>query len=58
MNEEDQAKTFQTMAEVSRKWVTVLDEKAAFLVTINGALLSFVWTTHLRLGGKLHTKPF
>lgn len=52
MNEEDQIKTFQAMAEVSRKWVTVLDAKAAFLVAINGALLSFVWT-----GAKLPESP-
>lgn len=44
MTEEDQIKTFQAMAEVSRKWVTVLDAKAAFLVAINGALLAFIWT--------------
>jgi len=44
MNEADQIKTFQAMAEISRKWITVLDAKAGFLVAINGALLAFVWT--------------
>lgn len=39
MNEEDQVKTFQAMAKVSRKWVTVLDAKAAFLVAINDSVL-------------------
>ncbi|MFM0016232.1 hypothetical protein PQR46_28210 [Paraburkholderia sediminicola] len=31
-------------SEFSRKWITVLDAKAGFLVAINGALLAFVWT--------------
>lgn len=44
MTESDQIKTFQAIAEVSRKWVSVLDTKAGFLVAINGALLAFVWT--------------
>lgn len=45
MTEADQIKTFQAMAEVSRKWVSTLDAKAGFLVAINGALLAFVWTS-------------
>lgn len=44
MTEADQIKTFQAMAEVSRKWVSTLDAKAGFLVAINGALLAFIWT--------------
>jgi hypothetical protein len=45
MDDADRIKTYQGMAEVSRKWVTVLDAKAAFLVAINGALLSFIWAS-------------
>lgn len=33
------------MTEVSRKWVTSLDAKAAFLVALNGALLTFIWSS-------------
>ncbi|CAE6754594.1 Pycsar system effector family protein [Paraburkholderia haematera] len=45
MNDAEQVKTFQAMAEVSRKWVTTLDAKAGFLVAINGALLGFVFSS-------------
>ena len=45
MNDADQIKTFQAMAEVPRKWVTTLDAKAGFLVAINGALLGFVFSS-------------
>lgn len=45
MTETDQLKTFQAMTETSRKWITVLDAKAGFLVAINGALLAFIWSS-------------
>ncbi|GBH24576.1 hypothetical protein BvRS1_16250 [Burkholderia vietnamiensis] len=45
MTEGDQIKTFQAMADTSRKWITALDAKAGFLVAINGALLAFIWTS-------------
>lgn len=45
MDDIDKLKTFQAMAEISRKWVTTLDAKAGFLVAINGALLAFIWTS-------------
>ncbi|WP_181321935.1 hypothetical protein [Trinickia symbiotica] len=52
MDNVDRIKTFQAMADVSRKWITALDAKAAFLVAVNGALLGFIWT-----GAKLPDCP-
>lgn len=45
MTEGDQLKTFQAMADTSRKWITALDAKAGFLAAINGALLAFIWSS-------------
>jgi hypothetical protein len=45
MDAVDRIKTYQAMADVSRKWVTTLDAKAGFLVAANGALLAFVWAS-------------
>jgi len=44
MEPEDRLKTYIAMGEVSRKWVSVMDTKAAFLSALNGALLGFIWT--------------
>ncbi len=38
------ASSMSGASEFSRKWVTVLNAIAGFLVAINGALLAFVWT--------------
>jgi hypothetical protein len=54
MNETDQVKTFQGMADVSRKWVTTLDTKAGFLVAVNGALLGFIWGSAKLPGSAVH----
>ena len=32
------------MAEVSRKWVTVMDAKAGFISALNAAMLTFLWS--------------
>ncbi|OJA84433.1 hypothetical protein [Burkholderia ubonensis] len=45
MDDVDRIKTFQAMADVSRKWITTLDAKAGFLVAVNGALLGFIWAS-------------
>ncbi|WP_205631429.1 hypothetical protein [Collimonas fungivorans] len=44
MKDEDKLKIYMAMAEVSRKWVTVMDTKAGFLSALNIAVLSFMWT--------------
>ncbi|ORT85487.1 hypothetical protein B7G54_16605 [Burkholderia puraquae] len=41
-------------SEFSRKWITVLEAIAGFLVAINGALLAFVWTDAKLLDSTLH----
>jgi hypothetical protein len=45
MDDAERLKLYQSMAEVSRKWVTTLDAKAGFIAAINAALLGFIWTT-------------
>ena len=39
----DRQKTYLTMAETTRKWVSVMDTKAGFLSTLNVATLTFMW---------------
>jgi Family of unknown function (DUF5706) len=48
----DRLKTYTTMAETSRKWVSVMDAKASFLTALAGSTLVFVWT-----GAKLTEAP-
>lgn len=52
MEEAEKLKQFQAMVEVSRKWVTVMDAKAAFVSAMNAGLLAFIWT-----GAKLGDNP-
>ncbi|WP_087128854.1 hypothetical protein [Caballeronia concitans] len=47
MSDPDKLKAFQATAEISRKWVSVMDTKAAFVSAMNAALLVFVWTGEL-----------
>lgn len=44
MEPSDRLKTYQTFAEIGRKWSQVMDAKASFLATLNLALVGFVWT--------------
>lgn len=44
MNDADKLKIYTTMAETTRKWVSVMDTKAGFLSALNAGLLGFVWT--------------
>src|SRR3990172_6062911 len=44
MNISDRQKTYAAFAEITRKWVTVMDAKAGFLSALNGALLTFMWS--------------
>jgi len=44
LEESDRFKVYSAMAEVSRKWVSVMDAKAGFLSTLNVATLVFIWT--------------
>jgi hypothetical protein len=44
MFDEDKLKTFLAYAEVSRKWVTVMDAKAGFIAALNLGMLAFLWT--------------
>lgn len=41
---EEQRKVFTAFAETTRKWVSVMDAKAAFLSALNGAVITFIWT--------------
>lgn len=43
MENSERLKIYQAYAEISRKWTTALDAKAAFLSAMNGALLGFLW---------------
>lgn len=44
MSNEDRYKAYTTFAEISRKWVTVLDTKAGFVAALNLGLLGFLWS--------------
>lgn len=44
MEIENRLKTYQSLAELGRKWSAVMDAKAGFLSTINVALIGFIWT--------------
>ena len=44
MKNEDRLKAYREMTEVSRKWVSVMDAKAAFLSALNAGLLTFIWS--------------
>lgn len=56
MTPEERLKNYLAMVEVSRKWVTVMDNKAAFISAMNAALLAFLWTgAKLASEGELNT---
>lgn len=44
MTHEERYKAYTTFAEISRKWVTVMDTKAGFIAALNLGLLGFLWT--------------
>lgn len=44
MKPADRLKVYSAMAEVSRKWCTVMDTKAGFVSALNAALLAFLWS--------------
>lgn len=50
MQAEEQRRLFTEYAEISRRWVSTMDAKAAFLSALNGALIAFIW-----IGAKLPT---
>jgi hypothetical protein len=52
VEDSEKLKQFQAMVEVSRKWVTVMDAKAAFVSAMNAGLLAFIWA-----GAKLGDMP-
>jgi hypothetical protein len=43
MDIDDRLKTYLSFADVSRRWTSVMDAKAAFLSALNGGLLAFLW---------------
>lgn len=43
MDIEDRLKTYLAFTDVSRKFTSVMDAKAAFLSALNGGLLAFLW---------------
>lgn len=53
MDAEKKLKAYSAMAETTRKWVTIMDAKAAFISTLNAGLLAFIWTG-ARLSGERH----
>jgi hypothetical protein len=52
MNDEERLKIYQGFAEISRKWVSVLDAKAGFISAMSAALVGFVWA-----GARLGAEP-
>ena len=44
MNDDEKLKIYMTWADISRKWVSTMDSKAAFLSALNAGLLGFIWT--------------
>jgi hypothetical protein len=42
MDISDRLKTYTAFADISRRWTAVMDAKAAFISTLNGALLAFL----------------
>ena len=49
MDAAERARTYATLADSTRRWVSVMDMKAGFMFAVNGALLTFMWTA-ARLG--------
>jgi len=49
MDAAERARTYATLADSTRRWVSVMDTKAGFMFAVNGALLTFMWTA-ARLG--------
>lgn len=43
MKIEDRLKTYVGFSDISRRWTSVMDAKAAFLSALNGGLLAFLW---------------
>lgn len=43
MKDEDRLKTYAGFADISRRWTSVMDTKAAGLSALNGGLLAFLW---------------
>jgi hypothetical protein len=39
----DRLKVYASFADTTRKWITVMDAKAAFLSALNGVLIAFLW---------------
>lgn len=44
MKDEDRYKVFSSYADISRKWVAIMDAKAGFTAALNLGLLAFLWT--------------
>lgn len=44
LTDEERYKAFSSYADTSRKWVAVMDTKAAFAAALNLGLLTFLWT--------------
>lgn len=45
MKDEERLKIYTAMVDVTRKWVTVMDAKAAFIAAVNAGLIAFLWTS-------------
>jgi hypothetical protein len=43
MEIDERLKIYLSFADVSRRWTSVMDAKAAFLSALNGGLLAFMW---------------
>lgn len=44
MDDKDRLKAWSSYAEISRKWVTVMDAKAGFIAALNLGLLALLWS--------------
>ena len=58
MTEEERLKLWAGYAEISRKWVSVMDTKAGFIAALNLGLLALLWSGAKVQDGGLATKVF
>lgn len=58
MEIDDRLKMYLSFADVSRRWTSIMDAKAAFLSALNGGLLAFLWGGAKLEGWNVFEKTF
>jgi len=56
MDDRDRLKAWSSYAEISRKWVSVMDAKAGFIAALNLGLLALLWSGAKIQDGNCFTK--